>query len=245
MQQRSAEAPATARNQRRERTGVSGGRPKRSFIVILTNNLWRVRARNTGDRCDSGHTDVHGIINTIVGVVAAKRPAVATRRSARVSSRRWSDRTANIGAMAYIDDRVVHDADAHIMETPDWLRDYADPSVRDRIERPGYVNEMRQTGDPGGDEVDRDRVGPGVRPARRATSGWRVRRRRAARRHQRQELRRDRIVPPRRPTPCARHARREQPADVQHVPQQPAAARGSTRPTSTSPTAPPKLTTEA
>ncbi|MEO1059719.1 MAG: amidohydrolase family protein, partial [Actinomycetota bacterium] len=56
--------------------------------------------------------------------------------------------------MAYIDDRIVHDADAHIMETPDWLRDYADPSLRDRIERPGYVNEMRQTGDPGGDEVD-------------------------------------------------------------------------------------------
>ena len=49
--------------------------------------------------------------------------------------------------MAYIENRLVHDADAHIMETPNWLRDNADPSLRDRIEAPGYVNELRQTGD--------------------------------------------------------------------------------------------------
>ncbi|NIR35647.1 MAG: amidohydrolase family protein, partial [Actinobacteria bacterium] len=49
--------------------------------------------------------------------------------------------------MPYIDDRVVHDADAHIMETPTWLRDHADPPLRDRIEIPGYANELRQTGD--------------------------------------------------------------------------------------------------
>jgi len=49
--------------------------------------------------------------------------------------------------MAYIDERHVHDADAHIMETPSWLRDHADPAIRDRIEPPGYVNELRQTGD--------------------------------------------------------------------------------------------------
>ena len=44
---------------------------------------------------------------------------------------------------------VVHDADAHIMETPTWLRDHADPDVRDRIPPlrfPGG-NELRQTGD--------------------------------------------------------------------------------------------------
>jgi predicted TIM-barrel fold metal-dependent hydrolase len=49
--------------------------------------------------------------------------------------------------MPYIDNRLVHDADAHIMETPNWLRDHADPTIRDRIKPPGYVNELRQTGD--------------------------------------------------------------------------------------------------
>jgi predicted TIM-barrel fold metal-dependent hydrolase len=33
----------------------------------------------------------------------------------------------------YIEGRVVHDADAHVMETPDWLLRCADPSIRDRI----------------------------------------------------------------------------------------------------------------
>ena len=51
--------------------------------------------------------------------------------------------------MPYVSGRVVHDADAHIMEPPTWLRDHADPSVRDRIEPLGYAagNELRQTGD--------------------------------------------------------------------------------------------------
>ena len=49
--------------------------------------------------------------------------------------------------MAYITDRVVHDADAHIMETPTWLRDHADPALRDRIDVPAYTNELKQTGD--------------------------------------------------------------------------------------------------
>jgi predicted TIM-barrel fold metal-dependent hydrolase len=48
--------------------------------------------------------------------------------------------------MAYLP-RRAHDADAHIMEPPTWLRDHADPAIRDRIEIPAYANELAQTGD--------------------------------------------------------------------------------------------------
>ncbi len=58
--------------------------------------------------------------------------------------------------MAYIENRLVHDADAHIMETPNWLRDYADPALRERIVEPGYVNELRQTGDNDNQRSDLD-----------------------------------------------------------------------------------------
>lgn len=42
---------------------------------------------------------------------------------------------------------VVHDADAHIMETPTWLAGYADPAIRDRIEVLSYPggNELQQS----------------------------------------------------------------------------------------------------
>ncbi len=58
--------------------------------------------------------------------------------------------------MPYIEGRVVHDADAHIMETPSWLREHADPGLRDRILPPGYVNELRQTGDNDAQRADLD-----------------------------------------------------------------------------------------
>ena len=58
--------------------------------------------------------------------------------------------------MPYVSGRIIHDADAHIMETPTWLREYADPELRERIAPLALAggNELRQTGDP--DEQLRD-----------------------------------------------------------------------------------------
>jgi predicted TIM-barrel fold metal-dependent hydrolase len=58
--------------------------------------------------------------------------------------------------MPYVEGRLVHDADAHIMETPTWLRDHAEAAYRDRLPVLRYVsgNELRQTGSP--EEQQRD-----------------------------------------------------------------------------------------
>jgi predicted TIM-barrel fold metal-dependent hydrolase len=37
-------------------------------------------------------------------------------------------------AVPYVEGRVMHDADAHVMETADWVLSYADPAIRDRLE---------------------------------------------------------------------------------------------------------------
>jgi predicted TIM-barrel fold metal-dependent hydrolase len=60
---------------------------------------------------------------------------------------------------------VVHDADAHVMETPGWLRDHADPGIRERIEALEYEsgNELRQTGDPTEQRRDLDSAFDGLR----------------------------------------------------------------------------------
>ena len=41
--------------------------------------------------------------------------------------------------MPYIEDRIVHDADAHIMETPDWLDPYLDPGLAERMKPRRFV----------------------------------------------------------------------------------------------------------
>ena len=58
--------------------------------------------------------------------------------------------------MPYSQGRVVHDADAHIMETPTWLRDHAEAAFRDRLPVLRYPggNELRQTGDPAEQQRD-------------------------------------------------------------------------------------------
>ncbi|HEY0820534.1 MAG TPA: amidohydrolase family protein, partial [Rhizobacter sp.] len=35
--------------------------------------------------------------------------------------------------MPYASQRVMHDADSHLMETPRWIADHADPAIRDRL----------------------------------------------------------------------------------------------------------------
>jgi len=58
--------------------------------------------------------------------------------------------------MPYVEGRVVHDADAHIMETPTWLRDHAESQFKDAMPVLSYPsgNELRQTGSP--EEQQRD-----------------------------------------------------------------------------------------
>ena len=40
--------------------------------------------------------------------------------------------------MPYHEGRLIHDADAHIMEWPTWLLDHADPEIRARIQPADY-----------------------------------------------------------------------------------------------------------
>ncbi|HLM63700.1 MAG TPA: amidohydrolase family protein [Acidimicrobiales bacterium] len=70
---------------------------------------------------------------------------------------------------------VVHDADAHIMEPPTWLRDHADPGVRDRIEPLRYPggNELRQSGDVAEQQRDLDAAFERLR-AKHASDSYRA-----------------------------------------------------------------------
>jgi len=77
--------------------------------------------------------------------------------------------------MPYVTDRLVHDADAHIMETPTWLVEHADPAIRDRIEPLPLTsgNELRQTGDPSDQLRDLDATFARIR-AKHASDEYRA-----------------------------------------------------------------------
>jgi predicted TIM-barrel fold metal-dependent hydrolase len=77
--------------------------------------------------------------------------------------------------MPYCQGRTVHDADAHLMETPTWLRDHAEVAFRDRLPVLRYPggNELRQTGDPAAQQEDLDAAFARLR-ARHASDDYRA-----------------------------------------------------------------------
>ena len=56
--------------------------------------------------------------------------------------------------MSYAEGRIIHDADSHVMETPEWLFSYADPDIRARLDpirltgcKPGeetFIDDLRR-----------------------------------------------------------------------------------------------------
>ena len=65
--------------------------------------------------------------------------------------------------MPYAEGRIYHDADSHVMETPDWIAPYADPGIREQL-RPLYVSTVK----PGEEDligiVRRKHADPAERP---------------------------------------------------------------------------------
>jgi len=61
----------------------------------------------------------------------------------------------------YVESRVVHDADAHIMETPDWLDPHLDPGLRNRLPVRRFVGGVGGVG--GTDGIDEERFFANVR----------------------------------------------------------------------------------
>jgi len=65
--------------------------------------------------------------------------------------------------MAYAEGRTVHDADSHVVETPDWLFPYADAALRTRM-RPLYVSKVRPGEENAIAAIRRRRSDPADRP---------------------------------------------------------------------------------
>jgi len=65
--------------------------------------------------------------------------------------------------MSYAEGRTIHDADSHVMETPDWLVSYADAEVRSRL-KPLYVSTVKPGEEQFIDDLRRRRLDPADRP---------------------------------------------------------------------------------
>ena len=64
--------------------------------------------------------------------------------------------------MPYAEGRTFHDADSHVMETPDWLVPYADPGVRERM-KPLFVASVKPGEESFIDVLRRKHADPGFR----------------------------------------------------------------------------------
>ncbi len=64
--------------------------------------------------------------------------------------------------MPYAEGRTYHDADSHVMETPDWLLPYADPGIRERMQ-PLYVSTVKPGEESFIDELRRRHAEPEYR----------------------------------------------------------------------------------
>jgi hypothetical protein len=65
--------------------------------------------------------------------------------------------------MPYAEGRVYHDADSHVMETPNWVVPYADPGIRERM-RPLYVSTVKPGEEKMIDKLRRQHADPAERP---------------------------------------------------------------------------------
>ena len=112
--------------------------------------------------------------------------------------------------------RTIHDADSHVMETPDWLVPVCRSGIRARLRRC-----LVATVKPGEERfIDVLRAPARAIPADRAQGRGRD--------HAAQELERDGLVLQRGPPARARPARLREPARLQHLPQRLLRATSST-----------------
>ncbi len=65
--------------------------------------------------------------------------------------------------MPYAEGRTIHDADSHVVETPDWLVPWADPGIRERM-RPLYLSRVKPGEETFIDELRRRHADPAERP---------------------------------------------------------------------------------